>query len=70
VGASGHDHHGRQIATRASDLVPPYLVTIAWGEIAQLVTLFAVLFIAILIVLLIALRRMRVFQAIKLGESV
>lgn len=59
-----------QIATRATDLVPPYLVTIAWGEIAQLIVLFALLFIAILIVLLVALRRMRVFQAIKLGETV
>ena len=50
--------------------IPPYLVEIAWNAISQVYVLFGVMFLLALIALAISLRRMRVFQAIKLGETV
>jgi len=59
-----------QTGSNASDLVPPYLVEIAWPAIYQIYGLFLLLFLAALLVLAIMLRRMKIFQAIKLGETV
>ncbi len=59
-----------QTGSDASDLVPPYLVEIAWPAIYQIYGLFLLLFIAALLVLAMMLRRMKIFQAIKLGETV
>ena len=59
-----------QIGLRERELVPPYLVTMAWIEIWQIVILFGVLFMVSLYVLVSALRRMKIFQAVKLGETV
>jgi putative ABC transport system permease protein len=59
-----------QTGSNASDLVPPYLVEIAWPAIYQIYGLFLLMFIAALVVLAIMLRRMKIFQAIKLGETV
>lgn len=59
-----------QTGRSASDLVPPYLVEIAWPAIYQIYGLFLLLFVAALLLLAVLLRRMKIFQAIKLGESV
>jgi putative ABC transport system permease protein len=59
-----------QTGETASDLVPPYLVEIAWPAIYQIYGLFVLLFLAALAVLAVMLRRMKIFQAIKLGETV
>jgi putative ABC transport system permease protein len=59
-----------QIGAQMSALVPPFKVLIAWPMIFQIYWMFAVLFGVTLIVLLISLQRMRIFQAIKLGETV
>jgi putative ABC transport system permease protein len=59
-----------QIGSRASDNVPPYLVTMAWTEITQILVLFFTLFLLSLITLIVVLRRMRIFQAVKLGETI
>jgi putative ABC transport system permease protein len=59
-----------QIGSQVSALVPPFRVLIAWPMIYQIYWMFAGLFGVTLIVLLISLRRMRIFQAIKLGETV
>lgn len=58
-----------QIGDATADLVPPYLVEIAWPAIYQIYGLFVLLFLAAVIVLTLLLRRMRLFQAIKLGET-
>jgi putative ABC transport system permease protein len=50
-------------------VVPPYVVTMAWVEIAQIVALFLGTFLLIMLILLVILRRMRIFQAVKLGET-
>ncbi len=59
-----------QIGVRAVDLVPPYLVEIAWPAILEIYLLFGLMFVVALTVLATLLRRMRIFQAIKLGETV
>jgi hypothetical protein len=42
----------------------------AWTEIIQILVLFFELFILSMITLIVVLRRMRIFQAVKLGETV
>ena len=59
-----------QIGSRVTDLVPPYLVEIAWPAVVQIYVLFALMFVVALVVLATLLRRMKIFQAIKLGETV
>ena len=59
-----------QIGSKISALVPPFKVLIAWQTIFQIYGMFAVLFGVTLIILLVSLRRMKIFQAIKLGETV
>lgn len=58
-----------QFVSSLEGIVPPYVVTMAWGEIAQIIALFAATFLVIMVILLVILRRMRIFQAVKLGES-
>lgn len=57
-----------QFVSNLSGIVPPYLVTIAWSEIAQIVASFLLTFVIIMVILILILRRMRIFQAVKLGE--
>ena len=58
-----------QFGSNEAELVPPYLVEMAWPAVYQVYILFALLFVVALIVLAILLRRMKIFQAIKLGET-
>ena len=59
-----------QLGDAATELVPPYLVEIAWPAIYRIYALFLLLFVVALGVLAMLLRRMKIFQAIKLGETV
>ena len=59
-----------QISADGTELVPPYLVEIAWPAVSQVYILFGLMFFFALVVLIILLRRMKIFQAIKLGETV
>jgi putative ABC transport system permease protein len=59
-----------QIGSEAADLIPPFKVLIAWDSIYQIYWMFGILFALTLVVSIILLRRMRIFQAIKLGETV
>ncbi len=58
-----------QFVSSLEGVVPPYLVGMAWTEIAQIVALFLFTFALIMAILLVILRRMRIFQAVKLGET-
>ena len=58
-----------QFVSNLEGVVPPYVVTMAWSEIAQIVALFFGTFLLIMLILLVILRRMRIFQAVKLGET-
>jgi putative ABC transport system permease protein len=50
--------------------VPPYVVEISWPAVFRIYVLFGLLFVASLGVLIALLMRMKIFRAIKLGETV
>jgi putative ABC transport system permease protein len=58
-----------QIGASAQSQYPPFQIQIAWLSIAQIYILFALLFFAALSALSALLVRMKIFQAIKLGET-
>lgn len=58
-----------QFVSNISGITPPYLVMIAWTEIAQIIGLFVLTFAVIMLILLVTLNRMRIFEAVKLGET-
>jgi len=59
-----------QVGADVTARVPSFLVEIAWPAIFQIYLLFGLLFIVALIGLVLLLLRMKIFQAIKLGETV
>jgi putative ABC transport system permease protein len=59
-----------QTGVRQADLVPPYLVEIAWSAIGQIYILFGLMFVLAFSVLSLFLQRMKIFQAVKLGETI
>ncbi len=59
-----------QVGNDVGALAPPYLVEIAWGAVAQIYGLFALLFVVALIALSWRLLRIKLFESIKLGETV
>jgi putative ABC transport system permease protein len=58
-----------QIGASAQSQYPPFQIEIAWLSIVEIYVLFALLFIAALGTLSTLLVRMKIFQAIKLGET-
>ncbi len=50
--------------------IPPYQVDIAWSAIFRIYALFGALFVCALFALVIMLRRMKIFEAVKLGETI
>jgi putative ABC transport system permease protein len=58
-----------QVGNTPDALVPPFLVEIAWPAIFRIYLLFGLLFLVALSVLAALLLRMKIFQAIKLGET-
>jgi putative ABC transport system permease protein len=48
---------------------PPFVVEIAWSEIFYIYVVFGAMFVAGVLVLLLSLQRMRIFEAVKLGET-
>jgi len=59
-----------QVGSDAASLTPPFVVLINWSAIFQIYIVFGLLFVVTLMVVVTLLRRMKVFQAIKLGETV
>ncbi len=59
-----------QIGTVGTTLTPPFLVEIAWDAVTQVYFLFAILFIVALASLVMLAMQMKIFMAIKLGETV
>ncbi len=59
-----------QIGTDQFSQTPPYFITIAWNEIFQIYGLLIFLFLLLIFALLAFLRRIKIFEAIKLGETV
>lgn len=59
-----------QVGATPEATTPPFIVGIAWDAITRVYALFGLLFVSALIALVVSLLRMRIFQAIKLGETV
>jgi putative ABC transport system permease protein len=59
-----------QIGADTASLTPPFIVDIAWPAIIRIYMIFGFLFVAALAILTGMLLRMRIFEAIKLGETV
>lgn len=59
-----------QIGSNAQALTPPFLVEIAWGAVSQVYILFGLLFLIAVGALVFMALRMKLFMAIKLGETV
>ena len=59
-----------QIGGTSVDRFPPFQVWIDWSSIFQIYALFALLFVITLGVLALLLSRMKIVQAIKLGETI
>ena len=59
-----------QIGSRQSAHVPPFIVQISWDSIYRVYGLFALLMISLLAALLLSLRRMKIHQVIKLGDTI
>jgi putative ABC transport system permease protein len=58
-----------QIGATVAERIPPFVVEIDWSTITRVYILFGFLFLAALTVLVFFLRRMKIFQAIKMGET-
>jgi putative ABC transport system permease protein len=58
-----------QIGPGAAAQTPPFVVLIAWPAIVRIYVLFGGLFVAALVGLAALLLRMKIFQAVKLGET-
>jgi putative ABC transport system permease protein len=59
-----------QVGAETASRFPPFVVIIAWPSIFQIYLLFISLFIVALSVLVALLLRMKIFQAVKLGETI
>jgi putative ABC transport system permease protein len=59
-----------QLGTDKTDLVPPFVVQLAWQQLGIILAVFGAMFLLAVAVLVILLNRMRVFEAVKLGETV
>jgi putative ABC transport system permease protein len=58
-----------QVGISPESTIVPFSVIIAWPEIYRIYALFGALFVVALVVLLAFLLRMKIFQAVKLGET-
>lgn len=59
-----------QVGSEKADFVPPFIVQIAWGELSTIYAVFAIMFVIAVAALVLLLLRMRIFEAVKLGEAV
>jgi putative ABC transport system permease protein len=59
-----------QVGTDKTALVPPFVVQVAWEQLGIILVIFGAMFVLAVAVLVLLLARMRVFEAVKLGETV
>lgn len=59
-----------QVGNDKTALVPPFQVLIAWEQISAIYAIFGAMFFIVVTILIALLIRMRVFEAVKLGETV
>jgi putative ABC transport system permease protein len=59
-----------QVGTGKTATIPPFVVQIAWNQLWTIYAVFGAMFLIAVGVLIVLLIRMKVFEAIKLGESI
>ncbi|HBY08659.1 MAG TPA: hypothetical protein DEH22_13070 [Chloroflexi bacterium] len=59
-----------QVGAETTELIPPFQVLIPWETITQIYWLFGILIGISLLTSIVMLRRLKIFEAIKLGETV
>jgi putative ABC transport system permease protein len=59
-----------QMGTEKTALVPPFVVHIAWNQIWIIYAVFGAMFVLAVTVLVVLMTRMKVFEVVKLGETV
>jgi putative ABC transport system permease protein len=59
-----------QVGDDKMALVPPFVVQVAWEQLGIILVIFGAMFVVAVVALAVLLTRMRVFEAVKLGETV
>lgn len=59
-----------QVGLGSAAQVPPFIVKIAWDQLLTIYAIFGGMFVVAVVILIILLLRMKVFEAVKLGEAV
>jgi putative ABC transport system permease protein len=59
-----------QVGSDKTALVPPFVVQVAWQQLGVILVIFGAMFVVAVAVLAVLLSRMKVFEAVKLGETV
>lgn len=59
-----------QVGEGKTAVTPPFIVQIAWEQLGSIYALFAAMFIIAVLILIALAARMRIFEAVKLGEAV
>jgi putative ABC transport system permease protein len=59
-----------QVRRAESPMLPPFVVQIAWDQILTIYAVFGVMLVLAVLTTLGLLRRMKLFQAVKLGEAI
>jgi putative ABC transport system permease protein len=58
-----------QVGADKTTRVPPFVVQIAWNELWTIYAVFGAMFVLAVAVLIALMMRMRIFEAVKLGEE-
>lgn len=59
-----------QVGSDKSALVPPFIVQVAWDQLGTIYAIFGVMFVIAVVALSFLLVRMKIFEAVKLGEAI
>jgi putative ABC transport system permease protein len=59
-----------QVGSDKTALVPPFIVQTAWEQLGTIYAIFAVMFVVAVVALIFLLLRMKIFEAVKMGEAV
>ncbi|HID52408.1 MAG TPA: ABC transporter permease [Anaerolineae bacterium] len=59
-----------QVGEGKTAIIPPFVVQIAWAQLGTIYALFGMMFVTAVVILIFLLLRMKLFEAVKLGEAV
>ena len=59
-----------QVGSDKFALVPSFVVQIAWNQLGTIYAIFAIMFVLAVVVLSLLMVRMKIFEAVKMGEAI